>query len=78
MAHEKNLQGLFDGDASAEVLVVHEERDEVVELARLQILMIADAALVHDLELLARDKTVQVVIHFLSDKIQKLVEQLIL
>ena len=65
VAHEQNLQGLFDGDASAEVLVVHEESDKIVELAWLQILHIADAALVHGLELLLRDVTVQIVIDLL-------------
>ena len=65
VAHEQNLEGLFDGDAAAEVLVVHEESDKIVELARLQILHIADAALVHGLELLLRNVTVQIVIDFL-------------
>ena len=65
MAHEENLESLLNGDSSLEVLVVHEESYEVVELARLQVARVADAPLVHRLELLLRNVTVQVVIHFL-------------
>ena len=69
MTHEKNLQGLFDGDASLEVLIVHQERDQVVELARFEVAWVGDAALVHSLEFLLANVTVQVVINLPNDEL---------
>ena len=65
VAHKENLEGLLDCDSSAEVLVVHEESDKVVELTGLQVQVVADASLVHGLEFLLGNETVQIVIHFL-------------
>ena len=58
MADEQDLEGLLDGDACAEVFVVHEEGDEVVELAGLKVLLVADAPLVHSLKFLLGHVTV--------------------
>ena len=62
VTHEKNLQGLFDRNASLEVLIVHQERNQVVELTGFEVAWIRDATLVHSLEFLLANVTVQVVI----------------
>ena len=69
VAHEENLEGLLDGDATLEVLIVHEERHQVVQLAGLQIAWVRDASLVHSLELLLANETVQVVIDLPNDEL---------
>ena len=69
VAHVKNLEGLFDSDATLEVLVVHQESHEVVQLAWLQVGWVANATLVHRLELLLADETVQVVIDLPNDEL---------
>ena len=69
MTHEQNLQGLLDSDPSLEVLIVHQERDQVVELSWLEIAWVRDATLVHRLELLLADETVQVVIDLPNDEL---------
>ena len=68
VTHEKNLQGLFDRDASLEVLIVHQERNQVVELTGFEVAWIGDAALVHSLEFLLAHVTVQIVIDLPNDE----------
>ena len=62
VTHEQDLEGLLDGDAGAEVLVVHEESYEIVELAGLEVLLVADTPLVHSLKFVLGYVTVEVVI----------------
>ena len=69
MTHEENLKGLFDGDLTLEVLVVHEEGDKVVELAGLEVLSVANAALVHRFKFGLGDETVKVIIDLPDDEI---------
>ena len=69
MTHEQNLERLLDGDAPLEVLIVHQERDQVVELSWLEIAGVGNATLVHRLELLLADETVQVVIDLPNDQL---------
>ena len=69
MAHEQNLEGLFNRDAALEVLIVHQERHQVVELTGLEVARIRDATLVHSLELLLADETVQVIIDLPNDQV---------
>ena len=68
VTHEKNLQGFFDRDASLEVLIVHQERNQVVELTGFEVAWIRDATLVHSLEFLLANVTVQVVIDLPDDE----------
>ena len=69
MAHEQNLEGLFNRDAPLEVLIVHQERHQVVELTGLEVARIRDATLVHSLEFLLADETVQVIIDLPNDEL---------
>jgi len=69
MTHEQDLQSLFDGDTSLEVLIVHQEGYQVVELAWLQVAWIRDAALVHRLELLLAHETVQIIVDLPNDEL---------
>ena len=69
VTHEKNLQGLFDRDASLEVLIVHQERNQVVELTGFEVAWVGDAALVHSLEFCLANVTVQVIIDLPNDEL---------
>ena len=69
MAHEENLESLFDGHASLEVLIVHEERHQVVELSWLEVARVRNATFVHSLEFELADITVQIVIDLPDDEL---------
>ena len=67
MANEENLESLFDSHFTLELLVVHEELDQVEELPWLLVLVVADAALVHRLVLCLAHFAIEVVIHLPDD-----------
>merc|ERR1719464_304154 len=69
VTHEKDLKCFFDSDGTSERLIVHEELDEVVELSWLEIQVVADAALVHGLELLLVHEAIEIVIDFPNDQV---------
>ena len=69
VAHEEDLECLFDGDTSLEVRVIHEEGDKVVQLAWFKIREVSDASLVHGLKLLPVDVTIEIIINLPDDEL---------
>ena len=47
MTDEKNLEGFFNGNATLEGLIVHEELDKVEELSWFKVLQVIDTSLIH-------------------------------
>ena len=64
MSDEKDLEGLFDGDGSLELLIIHEELDKVEKLAGFLVLGVSGASLVHHVVLLKVNITVEIIIDF--------------
>ena len=69
VAHEKDLECLFNGDTSSELCIVHEEGYKVVKLTGLEITEVSDASLVHGLKLLPVDVTIEIIIDLPDDEL---------
>ena len=69
VTHEKNLQSLLNGDTSLEVLIVHEECHQVVELSGFEVTGVRNAPLVHSFKLKLANETVQIVIDLPNDEL---------
>ena len=69
VAHEKDLKCLFDSDFALVLLVVHEELDQIEQLARLQISLVVDATLVHSHEFFFGNVAIQIVIDLPDDQV---------
>ena len=68
VSHVHDLESLLDGDLASEGFVVHEELDQVEQLAQLEASDVADDSLVHGHVLLLGDVTVQVLVDFPDNK----------
>ena len=69
MTDEKNLESLLNSDTSLEVLIVHEESNQVVKLSGLEVAGVGNATLVHSFELKLADETVEIIIDLPNDEL---------
>ena len=69
VSHEKKLESVFNRNLSVEVLVVHEELDQVKKLPWLQACLVGDASLIHHFILLFWDVTIEIIVNFPNDKL---------
>ena len=64
MPYKQNLPRFLNGHFARETFVVHQELDQVKQLPWLQVVFVADTALVHRLILRLGDFSIKVVVHF--------------
>ena len=64
VAHIDEFEGIFDGDFVPAGQVVHEELDEVEEVARFKSSFVENASFVHESELVFVDFSIKVLIYF--------------
>jgi len=64
VSNEQYLKSLFDRYSSLEVSIVHQILNEIEEFAWLKARFVGDTPLIHDLEFIFADVTVEVIIDF--------------